>query len=126
MMDHIKENRFSWWKRLHSFKYAFEGLKEFFRKEHNAWIHLSATITVIILAIVLRIAALEIIVLVITIGSVWTTELINTAIEKTIDLISLEKRKEIKWIKDLAAAAVFVTAIAALITGGIIFIPKIF
>lgn len=124
-MNHLKGNKFSWWKRLQSFRYAGEGLKQFFSNEHNAWIHFAATIAVIIVSITLQVSATEVILLVLTTGSVWAMELINTVIEKIMDLISVEKREEIKWIKDLSAAAVLVTAIAALIIGCIVFIPKI-
>ena len=56
---------------------------------------------------------------------VWITEMINTAIEKAMDFITLEKHSQIKLIKDLAAGAVLVASITALITGSIIFVPKL-
>ena len=59
------------------------------------------------------------------IGFVWTTEIINTAIEKIMNLISEEQRPEIRIIKDMSAAAVLIAAIAALVTGCIVFIPKL-
>lgn len=55
---------------------------------------------------------------------VWTAELFNTAIEKVMDFISTERLPQIKWIKDMAAAAVLITALAAVIIGALIFIPK--
>ena len=67
----------------------------------------------------------EIIVLVLAVGLVWATELINTVIEKIMDLISVEKNPQIKIIKDMSAAAVLVASITALIIGCIVFIPKI-
>ena len=57
---------------------------------------------------------------------VWTAEIFNTAIEKTMDFISREKHPQIKLVKDLAAAAVLITAVSAIIVGAIIFIPKLF
>lgn len=110
--------------RLNSFKYAFEGIQQFFGKEHNAWLHLTGTIIVVILAIVFRVTRTELLALVIVTGSVWTAELFNTAIEKTADLISKEQHPGIKFIKDVAAAAVLISAITAFITGCIVFIPK--
>ena len=56
---------------------------------------------------------------------VFITEMINTSIEKLADLIKPEKDKRAGIIKDLAAASVLIAAIAALITGLIIFLPKI-
>jgi hypothetical protein len=60
-----------------------------------------------------------------SIGLVFSMELINSAIENTADFISLEKHDTIRKIKDLSAAAVLISALAALIIGLIIFLPKI-
>jgi diacylglycerol kinase (ATP) len=111
--------------RGNSFKYAFEGIKEFFRSEHNAWLHLLGTIAVIILAVVVHVSRPEIIMLIFAIGFVWMAELFNTAIEKMIDFISIEEQPKIKFIKDLSAAAVLIAAVVAFITGCIVFIPKL-
>jgi diacylglycerol kinase len=51
--------------------------------------------------------------------------MVNTALEKTIDFISVEKHPQIKLIKDVAAGAVLIAAIAAVIVGCFIFIPKL-
>ncbi len=63
-------------------------------------------------------------ILVVVTGFVWAAEIFNTAIEKIMDYISIDREPEIKFIKDVAAAAVLVAAITAFITGCIIFIPK--
>ena len=68
---------------------------------------------------------MELLALVIVTGGVWITELINTAIEHIMDMISPEKHPEVKYIKDLAAAAVLMAAIVALTTGSIVLLPKI-
>ena len=121
----MKEKKpFSIRARAGSFKYALEGIRSFFQSEHNAIIHLLATLVVTGLAFILPVSGIEIILLVIVIGLVWITELLNTAMEKAMDLISPEKRQEVKLIKDLSAAAVLLAALTAVITGGIIFIPK--
>jgi diacylglycerol kinase (ATP) len=117
--------RFSWKARLQSFQYAFAGIKQFFHEEHNAWIHLAATFLVIILSILLRPTGWEIISLVLVTGLVWVAEFFNTAIENLSDMVSEEDHPRIGFIKDVAAAAVLVMALVALITGCIIFIPKI-
>ena len=87
--------------------------------------HLMATFVVIALAFVFPLSGTEVILLVLVTGLVWITEMINTAIEKTMDLISEERKPEIKFIKDLAAASVLVAVVVALVTGCIIFIPKL-
>ncbi len=121
----MKKNKsFSLRARGKSFKYAIDGIGKFFRSEHNALLHFIGTIAVIILAIVTCASKLEIIALTLVIGFVWTAELFNTAIEKIMDFISAEQHPEIKFIKDISAAAVLVAAIVAFITGCIVFIPK--
>lgn len=108
-----------------SFQYAFEGIHAFFRKEPNAVIHLLATLLVIFLSIIFPVNRTEAIALVLATGFVWATELFNTAIEKMLDFMTAERHPSIKFIKDVAAAAVLVAALTALSTGALVFIPKI-
>ena len=112
----MNDEPFSIKARTKSFKYAFSGIRDFIIREHNARLHLAATVVVIVIAILLKVNYAEAILLTIVTGLVWICELINTAIEKL---------PPIKYIKDVAAAAVLVAAIVALITGCLIFIPKI-
>ena len=120
-----QRKKFSWKERGASFRYAYDGLAALFRTEHNAWVHAGLTITALLLSIVLTISKMEWLLLIIAITLVWVTEIINTAIEKTMDFISKEKHPQIKLVKDLAAAAVLLSAVAALLTGTIIFLPKL-
>ena len=120
----VKDQRFSVRSRLRSFYYAGAGIKQFFRQEHNARIHLAAAIVVAILAWQLKVSQLEAVALVVVIGLVWVTEMLNTCLEKAMDMISREQHPEIKIIKDLAAGAVLIASITALIVGSFIFIPK--
>lgn len=108
-----------------SFRYAFDGLKYAFKYEQNLGVHVLATLFVVFLGVVFKIAAYEWVLCVLAIGLVIATELINTSIEATIDLLSPEYNKLAKISKDTASAAVLVFAIAALIIGLIIFLPKI-
>ena len=120
-----KNKPFSLEARARSFKYAFDGVMNFFKAEHNALIHLVATITVLILALLLPVSGLEMIALILAIGFVWVAELFNTAIEKAMDFISTEQHPSIKFIKDLSAAAVLVAACVAIAVGCFVFIPKL-
>jgi len=120
----MKEQRFSILKRLKSFKYAFNGLRILIKEEHNARIHLFATICVVIAGFFFRISPLEWIAIVFSIGLVFSLEIINSSIENIADFISPERNDKIKKIKDLSASAVLISAITALIIGLIIFIPK--
>ena len=121
----MKSNKFSIKNRAKSFKYAFNGIRLLFLEEHNSRIHAVAAICAIIAGIILKILIFEWIALSFAIGFVFVVETINSSIENTADLISLEKSNKIKKIKDLSAAAVLISSLTALVIGGLIFIPKI-
>ncbi len=108
-----------------SFKYAFNGVKRFFKSEHNALLHLLGTLIVIVMAVITHVSRSEIIFLTLVTGFVWLAELFNTAIEKIMDLITVKQDHRIRYIKDVSAAAVLVSAVMAFITGCIVFIPKL-
>lgn len=120
----MKDEKFSIRGRLKSFYYAGIGIKQFFRQEHNARIHLAAAIVTGLLAWRLKVSGGEAIALTIVIGLVWVTEMLNTCIEKAMDMITREHHPQVKIIKDLAAGAVLIAAITAVIVGSFIFIPK--
>jgi len=121
----MKNNKFSLTKRAKSFKYAFNGIRLLFLEEHNSRIHAAAAICAIIAGILLKISVIEWIALSFAIGFVFVVETVNSCIENTADLISLEKSDRIKRIKDLSAAAVLISSLTALVIGGLIFIPAI-
>ncbi len=117
--------KFSVRSRIKSFSYAISGISQFIRREHNAWIHALATIAVVIAAFVLGVSHSEALTLVLVIGMVWITEILNTCLERMADFVSPQEHPEIKFIKDLAAGAVLVAASISVIAGLFIFIPKI-
>ena len=121
----MKHKKFSIRKRLKSFKYAFNGLKILLIEEHNSWIHIFASLCVVIAGFVFKISIYEWIAVIFAIGLVMALEIFNSAIENIADFVSPEKQEKIKRIKDLSAAGVLIGAITALIIGLIIFIPKI-
>ena len=118
--------KFSVTARLKSFEYAWSGIRQVFRSEHNMWIHLSLAIIAIALGIFLKIPSTEWMALIIVIALVLVAELFNTAMEKTMDFITGETHPVVRQIKDIAAGAVLMAAAAAVIVGCLIFIPKIF
>jgi len=120
----MQNNKFSVRKRARSFKYAFEGIKDFIRQEHNAWIHCFALVCVVVAGIVLGINRMEWVAIAIVSGNVLAAEAINTALEKLADYVCPEKHPAIKRTKDIAAAAVMITALVSVIVGLIIFVPK--
>ncbi len=121
----VSKDKFSLRKRIKSFTYAFVGLRLVFANEHNAWIHAVATICVVVASFLFRISLLEWTVVVICIAMVISSEIINSSLERMADFVQPEKDNRIKEIKDLGAAAVLVCAIASVIVGIIIFLPKI-
>lgn len=112
-------------KLINSFKYAIEGIISSFRTEQNMKIHVFIMIVVIISGIILKLSALEWIILTIVIALVISAELFNTTIETVVDMITKEKNEKAKLAKDVAAGAVLVLAIGSVVVGLIIFIPKI-
>ena len=110
---------------LKSFKFAYQGLKYAFTYEQNMVVHILVTIVVIILGVLLKISVIEWLFCFIVIGLVIATELINTAIEAVVDLVTEEKKVLAKIAKDTASAAVFVFALVAVFSGLVIFVPKL-
>jgi diacylglycerol kinase len=107
-----------------SFTFAFKGLAHVL-KERNFKIQLGVALVTIILGIVLQISYKEWLAIVICIGFVLVLEMINTAIEKIIDLLHPDWNETAGKIKDISAGAVLVAAITSAVVGGIIFLPKI-
>lgn len=112
-------------KLIKSFKYAFEGILIGIKEEQNMKIHITIMILVIIFGIMLKINTIEWIICILLFGLVISMELINTAIENTVDLITKENNQQAKIAKDVAAGAVLVSAIVSSVIGLMIFIPKI-
>ena len=108
-----------------SFKYSFQGIISAFRTETNMKIHFIIMMLVIIAGVIFDLNAIEWIICVILFGLVISLELINTAIETTVDLAMPEINEKAKLAKDIAAVAVLVSAIVSVIVGLIIFIPKL-
>jgi len=121
----MQDKSFSIRNRLKSFDFAFNGFKLLLKNEHNARLHLLATIVVCLLGWFFNVNLYEWISLVIVMALVWIAEIFNTALEEICNLISKEKNPKIKIIKDLAAGGVLLSAIGALVVGLIIFVPKI-
>ncbi len=111
--------------RVKAFHFALSGLWLALRTEKNIWIYLVITIAVVITAARLRLSVNDWAVIILTIAFVWAAELINTAIEYTVDLITPERHPIAKAAKDIAAAAVLITAIASLLIGLLILGPPL-
>lgn len=108
-----------------SMLYALAGIQSCFKSEINFRIHFIAAILALILSLLLKISSTEWITICFCIAFVITMEMLNTAIEKLCDIVHQKIHPAIKTIKDIAAGAVLVSAFFSLVTGCIIFLPKI-
>ncbi len=106
-----------------SFKYAFEGIHYAFKNDQNLLAHILVAFLVINVSIALKVTPFEMGILGLTIMMVIVAEMVNSAIEKMVDLITKEHRQEAKIAKDVSAGMVLLTAFAAAIIGCLIFFP---
>ncbi|MCC6787017.1 MAG: diacylglycerol kinase family protein [Hyphomonadaceae bacterium] len=117
--------RFSIAARLKSFAFAFEGFAFMLRTQHNAWVHLGATIAIVALGFALQVSADAWRWLIAAMALVWVAEAMNTAFEHLCDVVSPQFHESVKRSKDIAAAAVLVCVIAASLLGAITFAPYV-
>jgi diacylglycerol kinase len=110
---------------VRSFTFSIAGLKYAYKYEQSMLIHVIATILVITANILLKVQALEWLVTIIAIGMVLSAELINTAIEAIVDMVTLEFHPLAKIAKDCGSAATFVLAVMAAAIGCFVYIPYI-
>lgn len=108
-----------------SFKYAFEGIFYSLRTQRNIRIHFCIAFIVFFVGTYLKLNNMEWVVIVLSISIVIIVEMINTAIEKTIDLVTEEYRVLAKIAKDVAAGAVLISSIMSMIIGLLIFYQKL-
>ncbi|MDZ4867387.1 MAG: diacylglycerol kinase family protein [Alphaproteobacteria bacterium] len=117
---------FSIAERLKSVSFALSGIVAMLRTQHNARIHLTASIVVIGAGIWFAIPREEWVWLIASMVAVWTAEALNTAFEFLCDVASPEFHPLVKQAKDVAAAAVLIAAIGAAIIGLLVFVPHVF
>ncbi len=112
-------------KRIQSVGHAIAGILALIRTQANARIHLAATVGVVLAGFLLKVSRGDWVALVVAIALVWMAEALNTAVEFLADEVSQEHRDRIKLAKDIAAAGVLLAAIAAVVIGGLVFIPHL-
>ena len=120
-----KHKKMSFKRFLNSIKYSVDGLVNAYQNEQSLWLHAMCTIIIVILGFLLQIKFYEWAVIVIALVVVLAVELLNTAIEATVDLITKEIHPLAKVAKDCGSAAAFVSSIMVFIICCFIFIPKI-
>ena len=104
-----------------SFNYAFEGLIHVLRRERNMRIHFAIATAVLVLAFLSDIGRFELIALMIAIAFVLIAEMVNTAVEATIDLATTSFDPLGKLAKDIAAGAVLIASANAVVVGYLVF-----
>ncbi|MEK4564521.1 diacylglycerol kinase family protein [Alkalihalobacillus sp. FSL R5-0424] len=110
---------------LRSFVFATHGLKHVVKYEQNMQIHLGCSLLVMALAWWLHFPLMHWMILLLVIGGMFSLEIMNTAIERTVDLYTKEFHPLAKRAKDVAAAAVFVYGVFAVVIGLLLFGPPL-
>ena len=110
---------------LQSFNYAFQGVIHVLRIERNMRIHFLIATAVLVLAFAYGVTKLELIALLLAIAFVLITEMVNTAVEATIDLSTREIDPLAKLAKDIAAGAVLIASVTALVIGYLVFASRL-
>ena len=108
---------------FNNLKSALKGLKVAFFEEKSLQLQFLAAVVVLILSFLLSIPKTQLVVLIFTIALVLSLELTNSVAERILDIIKAEHHPKIKDAKDIMAAAVTISAIAAFIIGAFIFLP---
>ncbi len=110
---------------ISSLKFAIEGIISAYKSERNIKIQIQIMILVIILGFILEISLTEWIICIILFCLIIGSEMINTAIEYTIDLAFPQKNDLVKKAKDISAGAVLIFVVGTIIIGLLIFVPKL-
>ena len=112
-------------RRAASFGYAFRGVAAAMRSEIHLQFHALATVLVLGLGFYFHLNSSEWALVALAVGLVWSLELLNTAVEAVVNLVSPEYHLLAGRAKDVAAGAVLVGAVAALAVGLLVFGPRV-
>ena len=121
----MSDIKFSIHSRIKSFGFATNGLIQFFKTQHNAWIHVVAAVLVVSAGFYFKVSATEWCLIAGCIGLVFMAEMFNTAIEWLTNIVSPAYNAPAGMVKDIAAAGVLFSAIVAVVIAAIIFVPKL-
>ncbi len=116
----------NWFIRVYNkFLNAFRGFYILVKEEKSLWVHLFTTLIVIILGIVFNLTLTQWALVTFAIGLVIGFEILNTAIEYLVDIVSFEYSVKAKKIKDVSATATLFVTLVSIIIGLLVFIPAI-
>jgi len=121
----MNSQRFSFRSRIQSFRHAIRGIGLMLKSQHNAWIHATATVFILLIGGFFGLTPREWCWLVIAIMAVWTAEALNTALEFLADVASAEFHPSVEKAKDVAAGAVLIAATGATVIALLILGPYI-
>ncbi len=110
---------------IQSFKYARSGAGHALRHERNLWFHSLIALLVLAASVWLKLSAVELAIIVLTVALVIVTEMVNTAIEETVDLVKPETHPLAALAKNLAAGATLTAAAFSVAVGLLIFLPRL-
>jgi diacylglycerol kinase len=111
--------------RAESFRHAFRGWSHVLRTQKNAWVHSAIAAVVLVVGVWVDLPPRDWAVIVVTAALVFTAEFINTSIEAVVDLVSPDSNPLAKIGKDVGAAAVLISALAAVVIGMLILGPPL-
>ncbi len=106
---------------IKSFQFAWKGIMTAFAEQRNFKFHISSALAVVAAGFIFDITDVEWLAIVLAIGFVLVTELINSSIEDIVNLLSPQQQPQAGKIKDIAAGSVLVAAIIAVFVGCIVF-----
>lgn len=107
---------------LKSFSFAFRGIKKSIMSERNMRIHVTAAAFLLIFSYFYHFSRVEYALLFLAISSVIATEMMNTAVEAVVDMVSPAYSRAAQVAKDIAAGAVFVSAIFSVGVGLLLYL----
>ncbi len=119
------QTRFSLRRRIASFGYALAGIRQMVQTQHNAWIHLVATLLVLVAGGYLQLSRADWMAVIVAMALVWSAEAVNTAFEFLCDVASPEFHPLVEKAKNIAAAAVLICAVGAASVGLLVFLPRL-
>lgn len=117
--------KFSLAARVRSFRYAITGIVLMLKSQHNAWLHATASLAVVLVGVFFHLSPSEWCWLVLAIMAVWTAEALNTALEFLADVTSPEFHPLVKNAKDVAAGAVLISAAGSVVIALLVLGPHI-
>ncbi len=110
---------------LRSFNHAFLGLVFSVRHQRNMRVHLVLAFAVLVASVFLNLTRLQLVVIFVAVALVFITELINSAVEMVVDMITNEFDPRAKAAKDMAAGAVLVATVNALVVAYLVLVDRV-